>query len=101
MTNLEVTTIRESIADHAIIGRNLVRMIEASGFRNTAGEPETYRVRYEGTYNNGSIRAEVYVQRPNGNFAILNSNKHYHTIARVLSCLKDAEADYRTANAAI
>lgn len=98
---IETTTIREAINDHAIIGRNLFRVVEAAGFHNTAGEPEIYRVIYNGIYNNGAIRADVQVQRKDGSFAMLNSNKHYQTIARVLNTLRDAEQDYRKANAQI
>ena len=98
---ITATTVREYLSDHAIIGRNLFRVVEASGFYNTAGEPEVYRVLYNGTYNDGSIRADVQVQRKDGSFAMLNSNKHYLTIGRVLNALRDAEQDYRSANAAI
>lgn len=56
----------------------------------------------DGFYSNGSFRANVQVQRTDGSFAMLNSNKHQMAIHRVLSALRQdglIEA-YKVANAA-
>lgn len=94
--------LREEVVNYGVIGRRLSRTVEIAGMNNTAGEKEVYRVRYDGLYNDGSVRADVFVQRPNGEFAILNSGKHYQRISRVIRLAKElgAEADYRAANAA-
>lgn len=99
---ITTTITSDRVEAHAIIGTRLIRRIEAEGFTNTAGEAEVYAVVYDGLYNNGQIRARVSVQRKDGAFAMLNSNKHTQTIGRVLAVLKQegVEAAYREANAA-
>jgi hypothetical protein len=54
--------------------------VQVTGIVNTAGEAEAYRIR---TLWNG--QREVFVERKNGGFAILNPNVHSARISRVLS----------------
>lgn len=62
-------------------------MIQLNGMVNTAGEPEAYRVK---TLWNG--QKEVFVQRKNGKFAILNPNVHSETCFRVIRTAKELAA---------
>lgn len=100
---LTATIASDRTDSHPIIGTRLVRILEVAGFTNSAGEPEVYRVTYDGLFNDGSLRARVQVQRTNGTFAMLNNNTHGSMVRRVLYALKQEgfEAAYREANAAI
>ncbi len=101
-TKFTATIYSDRVETHGIIGRRLVRRLLLTGMRNTAGEPEVYKVEFDGTYNDGSVRAYVQVQRSNGSFALLNSNKHRSQISRVLRVAAEtgAEADYLNCNSA-
>jgi hypothetical protein len=99
MTTVSTKIIREYMDSHSIIGTRLVRCIEVEGIENTAGDAEAYRVMLDGFYNDGSLRFDVHVQRPNGSFALLNSNRHYQRISLVKHFIADAVAEYRKDNA--
>lgn len=77
------------------------RRVEIRGMRNTAGEPELYVAHLQGLYSSGSLRYEVDVQRTNGSFARLNSNRHYERVARVRQALAPMVDEYRAACAAV
>ena len=95
-----VTPVYENIRTFGLVGTVLCRVYEVSGVTNTAGDPEVYRVHLDGQYNDGSIRFEVLVQRPNGSFAMLNRNKHYSRVRSVFSALRDVTEEYKAANQA-
>lgn len=99
---VSITQFANDVEHHPITGTCLVRGIEITGLTNTAGEPEVYRVRFDGFYKQPrvSIRMDVLVQRPNGSFASLNENKHYLKIGQIKSILKDEIAQYALDNAA-
>lgn len=100
--SIEIKIVNEGICQLGAIGLILRRSVEITGMRNTAGEPEVYHASLNGFYNDGSLRFDVFVQRPNGSFAILNSNKHYQRIGKVGAALKSLGmvSEYRTASAA-
>ena len=105
MTNqtLTATVLNENTCEYSVVGKILNRMVQIEGMKNTAGEVEIYKVLFSGTYSNGSVRADVFVQRSNGSFAILNNNNHISRISRVMRVAKEigATADYLAANTAI
>jgi hypothetical protein len=76
MNLLAARITRNEIVNYGILGRRLQRTIEIEGIPNTSGELETYRLLLDGAYENGAVRFEVQVQRPNGKFAQLNRNIH-------------------------
>lgn len=78
------------------------RRVEIRGIRNTAGEPELYVAHLRGFYADGSLRFDVDVQRSNGGFARLNSNRHGDRIARIGAAIRAAGLDeYRAACAGV
>lgn len=100
---IQTTITSERVDTHGIVGTRLCRTVEGTGFRNTLGEDETYRVFYDGTYSDGSLRARVQVQRKNGGWSMLCPNRHSQRVHMVLSCFKQrgATADYLEANAKV
>lgn len=98
--SIQVTQIDSQIADYGAIGRHVQRTFEVSGIRNTAGDAEIYRVTLWGQYNDGSIRHDVSVQRPNGRFAALNPRNHHQRVRSVFAALRDVTDAYIDANEA-
>lgn len=68
------------------------RMVTIADTRNTAGQQEVYQVIFDGTFNDGTDRVYVRVQRPDGSFAHLNGIKHHKRIAMAARLAKQAEA---------
>lgn len=97
----KIELIREEQNDHGIIGKTLTRTYEVNGMFNTSGDPEVYRVRLNGQFNDGSVRFDVFVQRPNGSFANLNNNRHHQRCAAAFAALRPILAEYKAANQAV
>jgi hypothetical protein len=96
------TVLNARTVDFGLGGLRLSQMVQLDGMRNTTGALEVYKIHFDGCYNDGTVRADVHVQRSNGSFALLNANAHRSQISRVLRVAKDigAEAAYLAANAA-
>lgn len=96
-----VEQIAESEMELGVVGKVLARTYQVSDVTNTMGEPEVYKVFLKGQFNDGSVRYDVMVQRKDGNFAMLNPNKHASRCAQVFSALRKEMPEYKAANQAI
>ena len=103
---IELNILDERIEPRRALGStfipaHIVRRVEVLGMTNTAGEAERYVAVLRGTYTDGSLRADVLVERTGGKMANLNGNRHAHRVAAVMSALRPMLASYKAANAAV
>lgn len=89
-----ITHIRDRNRSHPITGDAIQRSFKIEGITNTAGEPEVYELHIDGVYNNGKARVDVFVERSNGGFSMLNCNRHHQRIRIVTNAARAEIAEY-------